>query len=90
MPVQTGLEDAANLLVQMVYQNYERYTKEEILQAKEARWAMGMTGNPSEQDFKGMVRGIMIHNCPVTTKVITNVHAIYDPSLGSMRGEMIW
>ncbi len=49
-----------------------------------------MIGNPTEQDFKGMVRGNMIHNSPVTTKAITNVHAIYSPSLESVRGKMVW
>ncbi len=76
MLVQTGSEDGGNALVQMVHQNYKGYTKKEILQGKEARWAMGIIGNPREQDFKGMVRGNMIHNCPVTTKVITNACAI--------------
>ncbi len=57
---------------------------------KEARRAMGMIGNPSEQDFKGMVGGNMVHNCPVTTKAITNVHAIYGPSLESVRGKTVW
>jgi hypothetical protein len=89
MLVQTGLEDAANALVQTVCQNYEGYTKKEILQAKDARRAMGMIGNPSEQDFKGMVRGNMIHNCPITTKAIISARAIYGPSLESVRGKTV-
>jgi hypothetical protein len=56
----------------MVQQNYEGYIKCEILEAKEARCAMGMIGNPSKGDFKSMVRGNMINNCPLTTNVITN------------------
>jgi hypothetical protein len=50
---------------------------------------MGMIGNPIEQDFKGMVRGYMIHNCPVTTKAITNARAIHGPSLKSVRGKTV-
>jgi hypothetical protein len=61
MLVQTGLEDAVNAFVQTVHQNYKGYTKKVILQAKDARQAMWMIENPSEQDFKGMVRGNMIH-----------------------------
>jgi hypothetical protein len=49
-----------------------------------------MIGNPSEQDFKGMVRGNMKHNCPVTTKAITNTHATYSLILESVRGKMVW
>ena len=89
MLVQTGLEDAANVLVQRVCQNYEGYTKKEIHQVKEARRAMGMIGNPSEQDFKGMVRRYMIHNCPITTKAITNARAVYGPSLECVRGKTV-
>jgi hypothetical protein len=48
-----------------------------------------MIGNPSEQDFKGMVRGNMINNCPVTTKVITKAHAMYGPSLESAREKTV-
>jgi hypothetical protein len=44
--VQTRSEEAANAFVQTVRQNYEGYTKREVLQAKEARRAMGMIGNP--------------------------------------------
>ncbi len=60
MLVQTGSEEAANTLGQTVCQNYKGYTKKEILQAKEMRRTMGMIGNPSEQDFKSIVRGNMI------------------------------
>ncbi len=78
-----------NALVQTVRQNDEVYTKKEILQVNEARQAIGMIGNPSEQDFKGMVRGNMMHNFPVTTKANTNMHAKYGPSLESVRGKTV-
>jgi hypothetical protein len=72
MLVQTGSEDAAHMFVQTVRQNYEGYTKKEILRAKEARPAMGLIGYPNEQDFKGMVRAKMIPNCPINVNDITN------------------
>jgi hypothetical protein len=52
MLVQTGSEDAALAFNRTVWQNYEGYTKKEILRAKEARWVMGLIGYPNEQDFK--------------------------------------
>jgi hypothetical protein len=58
--VQTGSEEAANIFMQTVWQNYEGYTKREILKAKEARHTMRMIRNPRESDFKGMVRANMI------------------------------
>jgi hypothetical protein len=48
------------MLVQTVHQNYEGCMKRKVLQAKEARRAMGMIGNPSKRDFKNMVRGNLI------------------------------
>ena len=47
MLVQTGSEDAAHAFVQTVRQNYEGYTKKEILRAKEARRAMRLIGYPN-------------------------------------------
>jgi hypothetical protein len=59
------------------------------MQAKEARHAQAMIGNPSEKDFKGMVSGNMIKNCPVTTTDITNALAIFGPDLASIRGKTV-
>jgi hypothetical protein len=49
-------------LVQTVRGNYEGYTKQEVLKAKEARRAQAMMGNPSEKDYKGMVSNKLIPN----------------------------
>ncbi len=48
-----------------------------------------MIGNPSKSDYKGMVRGSMIQNCPVTLKDITNARAIFSPNLASIREKMV-
>jgi hypothetical protein len=61
----------------------------EVLEAKEARCVMGISGNPSKRDFKGMVSGNMIRNCPVTTDAITNASAIFCPDLASVRGKTV-
>ena len=53
-------ENAATLLVQTVRKNYERYTKKEVLQAKEARQGQGMIVSPIESDYKAMVSSNMI------------------------------
>jgi hypothetical protein len=76
-------------LVQRVQGNYEGYTKKNILKAKEARRAQGMKGNPSEKDYKGMVSGNLITNCPITTTNISNARAIFDPDLASIRGKTV-
>jgi hypothetical protein len=87
--IQTGSEEAATAFVQMVPQNYEGFTKKEVLQAKEARRAMGSIGNPSENDFKGMVSNNMIMNCPITTTAIANARSIFGPDLASVRGKTV-
>jgi hypothetical protein len=81
--VQTSSEEAVKVFVQTVQQNYEGFTKHKVLEAKEARCAMGIIGNPNNEDFKGMVRGYMIKNCPVTPDAITNACIIFGPHLPS-------
>ncbi len=89
MLVQTGSEDAAHAFIQTVRQNYEGYTKKEILRAKEARRAMGLVGYPNKQDFKGMVRANMIPNCPINATDIANARDIWGPNLASLRGKTV-
>jgi hypothetical protein len=76
-------------LVQTVRGNYEGYTKQEVLKAKEARQAQAMLGNPSEKDFKGMVSNNLIANCPVTSSDVTNARSIFGPDLPSLRGKTV-
>ena len=73
----------------MVQGNYEGYTKKDILKANKARRVQGMIGNPSEKDYKGMVSGNLITNCPITTTNISNAHAIFGPDLASIRGKTV-
>jgi len=75
--------------VQTVRGNYEGHTKKDVMQAKEAQRTHAMIGNPSEKDFKGMVSGNMIKNCPVTTTDITNARTIFGPDLPSIRGKTV-
>jgi hypothetical protein len=77
------------LHMQTVHRNYEGHTKRDVLQAKEARHAQAMIGNPSEGDFKGMVSGNLIKNCPITTTDITNARKIFGPDLASIRGKTV-
>ncbi len=83
---ETGVEV---LHVQTVRGNYEGHTKKDVLQAMEARRAQAMIGNPSKGDFKEMVSGNLIKNCPLTTNNITNAHTIFGPDLASIRGKTV-
>jgi hypothetical protein len=72
------------LHVQTVRGNYEGCMKRDVLQAKEAQRAQAMIGNPSKGDFKGMVSGNLIKNCPITTTDITNARKNFGPDLASV------
>jgi hypothetical protein len=60
--------DSEMTYIQTVRGNYEGYTKREVTQAKEARRAQAMMGNPSEKDYKRMISNNLIANCPITSK----------------------
>jgi hypothetical protein len=60
-----------------------------VVQAKEARRAQAMLGNPSKKDYKGMVSNNLIANCPITSSDITNARTIFGPDLASIRGKTV-
>ncbi len=75
--------------IQTVRENYKGYTKREVLKAKEACRAQGLIGSPSKGDYKAMVQGNMIQNCPIIPDDITNMCTIFGPDLASIRGKMV-
>jgi hypothetical protein len=48
-----------------------------------------MIGNPSKKDYKGMVSGNLITNCPITTSNISNTRVMLGPDLGSIKGKTV-
>jgi hypothetical protein len=44
-------------------------------------------GNPTKQEFMGMVHEKLIANCPVTVQGIHNANQIFDPDLANLRGK---
>jgi hypothetical protein len=50
---------------------------------------MGLIGNPSENNFKGLVSNNTITNCLVTTTAITNARNIFGKDLASVRGKTV-
>ncbi len=75
--------------VQTVCRNYKGYTKQEVLQAKEARRGQAMLGNPSEKDYQGLVSRNLINNCPISLSDVSNARAIFGPDLASVRGKTV-
>ncbi len=54
------------------------------MQAKQARKAQAMIGNPSKKDFRGMVSNHLVANCPVGHANITNPRQTFGPDLVSI------
>ena len=81
--------DSEMSYIQTVRGNYKGYTKREVTQAKEARRAQAMMGNPSEKDYKGMVSNNLIPNCPIISKDVSNARTIFGPDLASIQGKTV-
>jgi hypothetical protein len=77
------------MLVQTVRGNYEGYTKQEVLKAKEACRGQALIGNPSEKNYRNMVSRNMIANGPFLKSDITNARASFVPDLASVRGKKV-
>jgi hypothetical protein len=86
---QQSTESKGMALVQTVRENYEGYTKREVLRVKEASCAQAMIGNPSKGDFRGMVSSNMIKNCSITLSDIANAKEIFWPALASVQGKAV-
>jgi hypothetical protein len=75
------------VLVNTVQGNFKGYTRHEIEKAQEARRLQGMIGNPTEQEFVGMVHKELIANCPATMQDVYNANRIFGPDLANLRGK---
>ena len=75
------------MLVETVCKNYKGYTKNNILRAKQARWAQAMMVNPSKKDYKGLVSNHLISNCPVTHADVTKARKYSGQIFQACEGE---
>ena len=81
--------DVAAMLVNTVADNYEGFTKREVVKAHEARRFQRMIGCPSDRDYQGMVREKLIANCPVSVHDVHNANQIFGPDLANLRGKTV-
>ena len=70
-----------------VAKNMKIFTHRQVERAKEARRAYGMVVTPSPYDFKHMVRGQFIKNCPVTNEYIVVAHKKIGTNTHSLEGK---
>ena len=69
-------------MIETIRQNFEGYTKKEIVKARLTRAVQGQIGHLSDKGFKHIIRASNkgLEKCPVCVADITNATAIYGPN----------
>ena len=75
------------IMVNTVAENESAYTDRQVAQAKRARKLYGIVGYPSIKDFKAMIEGNLIMNCPVTIDDVNAAEKIYGASIAAIKGK---
>jgi hypothetical protein len=75
--------------VQTVAQNEKGYSQRQLEKARLAKELYAKVGYPSQQDFKAMVAGGMILNCPVTIRDVEVSHKVYGKSVAALKGKTV-
>jgi hypothetical protein len=75
--------------LQTVKKNEDGYSQRQLKKARFARNLYAKVGHPSPQDFKAMVAGGMIINCPITVIDVTTTDKIYGPSVAALKGKTV-
>ena len=75
--------------IQTVKENEEGYSQRHLDQARRAQELYTKVGHPSQKDFKAMVAGGMILNCPVTVADVIRAKKIYGPSIAALKGKTV-
>jgi hypothetical protein len=83
------LSTEENMFVQTVAKNFEGYTRREAMQSIKARRLQGMLGGPAKADYKGMIRGKLIEDCPISLDDLKNAHKIIGPDLAGLWGRSV-
>ena len=79
----------AQLVIQLVSENVEGFTKCEVEAAKRAKKFYHSLGCPSIATIKNLIRMNAIRNCPVTTEDIANAKKIYGPDPSKLKVSLV-
>ena len=74
-------------LVETVADNKEGYSKRQLAGAKKAWDLRAKLGFPSTPDYKNIVQGGLIQNCPINVEDIKRADSIYGPDVPSLKGK---
>ena len=76
-------------MIQTICQNFEVFTRREVLRAKLAREVQSRIGHLPDEKFKHIIRAGKkqgLKNCPINVKDVSNSLAIYGPNRPILRG----
>ena len=76
-------------LVNTVQGKMEGFMRWNITGVNMARSTMDKLGNPSEEDYKGMVRPNNIYHFPVTSDDIDTTNKIFSRNIPSLKGKTV-
>ena len=78
----------AYTMLSTVAEQKKMFSKREIHAADAARALYRKLGRPAEADFRSMLRGNLIRNCPVTADDAQRALTIYGPDVATLKGKM--
>ena len=76
-------------LIETVAENKSYYTNRQFERAKVARELYQTIGHPSIKDFKAIIKGNMIKNCPVTIEDINVCEKVFGPDIYTLKGKTV-
>ena len=76
-------------LLDTVENNMEGYTEEQIKRAKNAKQLYHKVGTPGMENFKYIIKGNMIKDCPVNTDDINNMMKIWGKDIAVIKGKTV-
>ncbi len=68
-------------------ENLKGFTNKQIELADEARRIYHLVGTPSLENFKGIIKGNMIKNLPITIDDVMRAEKIYGPDIFALKGK---
>src|SRR5210317_1230746 len=76
-------------VVQQVDENIECFSRSEVEKAKQARKLYHMVGAPTMENFKLMIKGNMIKNCPITVTDMDVSKKIWGKDILRLKGTTV-
>ena len=73
--------------VKTVAGNKKNFSSRQIKDAEHARRVYSMVGRPSTADYKGLIAGKLLPDCPVRIDDVVNADKIFGPDVAALKGK---